>query len=117
MSMWDTLDRLINKPQPAKLAQISSALGSYRESPQGMGGTNDFSLWLHSVEGINLGAFMKTGIVTAWDAEGFITEQFRKFALERPEAFDRLRKQLEKLSKASTKEASTLFPCCLSPSS
>jgi hypothetical protein len=70
--MWDMLDRLINKPQPAKLAQISPTLASSLESSQGLGETHDFYQWLDRVEGINLGDFVKTGIVTSWDAEGFI---------------------------------------------
>ena len=80
MSMWDTLDRLINKPQPPKLAQISPALVNYHEASKGLGEDTDFYQWLNGVEGINLGAFVKTGIVSVWDAEGFIKEQFRKFS-------------------------------------
>jgi len=37
MSMWDTLDRLINKPQPKQLAQVFPALATYLEQSQGLG--------------------------------------------------------------------------------
>lgn len=109
MSIWDTLDRLINKPQPPKLAQISPALASSLEASQGLGETNDFYQWLDHVEGINLRAFVKTGIVTAWDAEGFIREQFRKFARERPEAFDLLQKHLEMTPEQTSQRLASAF--------
>ncbi|MBI3326364.1 MAG: hypothetical protein HYZ81_06645 [Nitrospinae bacterium] len=93
--MWDTLDRLINKPQPKQLAQIVPTLATYLEQSQGLGEKHAFSQWLDRVEGINLRGFVKTGIVTSLDVEGFIKEQFRKFALEQPEAFDLLQQQLK----------------------
>jgi hypothetical protein len=107
--MWDTLDRLINKPQPVKLAQISPALGSYHEASKRIGENTDFYQWLNGIEGINLEGFMKTGIVTAWDAEGFIKEQFRKFALEQPEAFDLLQKRLERTPAETAQEVASAF--------
>lgn len=109
MSMWDTLDRLINKPQPPKLAQISPALASSLEPSKGSGEDNDFYPWLNSVEGIDLGAFVKTGLVTVWDAEGFIREQFRKFALERPEAFALLQKRLEMIPVETAQQVAWAF--------
>ena len=109
MSLWDTLDRLINKPQPAKLAQISPTLASSLEGSQGLGETHDFYQWLNRVEGINLGDFVKTGIVTSWDAEGFIREQLRKFALERPEAFDLLQKRLGMIPVETSQQLALAF--------
>lgn len=95
MGIWDTLDRLINKPQPKQLAQMFPALATYLEQSKGLGEKNAFYQWLDRVEGINLRGFVKTGIVTALDVEGFIKEQLRKFALEQPEAFDLLQQQLK----------------------
>ena len=109
MSMWDTLDRLINKPQPAKLARISPALASALEATQGVGEHPDFYPWLDRVEGINLQDFMKTGIVTAWDADWFIREQFRKFALEQPAAFDLLQKHLEMTPEQTSQQVAVAF--------
>ena len=109
MSMWDMLDRLINKPQPVKLAQISPALGSSLEPSKGLGEDTDFYQWLNGVEGINLEGFMKTGIVTAWDAEGFIKEQFRKFALQQPEAFALLQKRLERTPAETAPQVASAF--------